>query len=90
MLIDVGHIVKVEGLVPAGGVDLLHSGADIFVAAEIDPEAAVQPEHRLDHTLHIVAVGLGHVGRAMDSGAADRNLPAGALHGDVQRLLRSR
>jgi len=88
LLVDVGHIVEVKGLLAFGGIDLLHLPADGLVTADVDLEAAVKPQHGLDDPLHVIGVGLGHLGGTVDPRVIDGHLPAGTLHGQVQGLVR--
>ena len=87
LLVDVGHEIGVKGPLAAHAVGGLHGLIDALVAADIDLEAAHIPQHGLDEAVHVVDVGLSHVGRAVDKGLVDGHLAAGPLHRDVQRLF---
>ena len=87
MLEHIGHVVEVERLLAAGAVDLLHFGADFPVSADIDPEAAVKPQHGFDDALHVVAVGLRPLRGAVDEGAVDGHLTLRTFYRQRQRLF---
>ena len=87
LLIDVGHEILVEGAGAALGVGSVDGLIDGLVAGQVDLEAALEPQQGLDDSVHIVEVGLGHVGGAVDKGLVHGHLTAGALHGDIQGLL---
>ena len=86
MLVHLGHEVRVKGPGAAGGVGLLQGPQDLRVPLDEDAEAALHPEHRLHQPVHVVAVRLRHVRRAVDEGSAHGRLAVRALHRQAQRL----
>ena len=89
VLEHVAHEVEVEVARAAVGVGGLQVRIDALVAADEDPEAALEPEQGLDQTLGVVAVGGGVLRRAVDEGADARHLAVGALHGEAERFCRA-
>ena len=85
-LVDAGHEVGVKGAGTLSGIGRFQRLINGLVAADVHPEAALHPEQRLDQPVHIVAVGLGHVRRAVDERLTDGHLTVGALHRQTQGL----
>ena len=85
-LIDPGHKVGVKGTGTLSGIGCFQRLINGLVAADVHPEAALHPEQRLDQPVHIVAVGLGHVGSAVDKRLTDGHLTIGTLHRQTQGL----
>ena len=88
-LVHAGHEVGVKGPLAGEGEGLLQVVVDVLVAADIDLEAALHPQHGLDQTVGIVVVGLAHLRGAVDIGVAHGYLAAGALHREGDRLFGS-
>ena len=87
VLKDVGHVIKVEVLLAAGGVSLLQIVVGVLVAGYIYLEAALHPQDGLDQTVHIVVIRLGHLWGAVNKGVAGGHLAVGTLHSDGHGLL---
>ena len=88
MFKDVCHVVKVEILNASGGKVLPEIPGYSFLPGYVDLKATLHPQDGLDQAVDIVPVGRLHFRGAVNKGAADRHLAAGALHGDVHRLFR--
>ena len=88
-LVHVLHELFVKLAAAALGIGRLDGGGHAVVAADGHLEAAPAPQKELDQPVHIIGVGRGHVGRAVDLRLIDADLPGRALHRDAQRLLRA-
>ena len=85
-LIDTGHKVGVKGAGTLSGIGCFQRLINGLVAADVHPEAALHPKQCLHQTVHIVTVGLGHVGRTVDERLTDGHLTVGTLHRQAQGL----
>ena len=87
MLIHAGHKVGVKGALAGEGEGLLQVVIHVLVAADIDLETALEPQHGLHQPVGVVVVSFPHVGGAVNEGIAHRDLAVGALHREGNGLL---
>ena len=88
-LVHVLHELHVESALALKRIGLLQALRKRGVAADPDAEAADGPEQELDVALDKAVIGLGQLGRPVDLGMADGDLPAVALKRDGQGLFRT-
>ena len=87
VLIHASHEVGIKSPLAGEGEGLLQVVIHVLIAADIDLEAALEPQHGLDQPVGIVVVSLTHLGGAVDKGIAYRYLAIGALHREGNGLL---
>ena len=85
-LVNALHEVLVELTAAAHGVGLLDALGQLVVAADVHLEAAPAPQQELHQTVHIVGIGLGHLGGVVNLALPGADLAAAALHSDAQGL----
>ena len=83
----VGHEVPVKGAGTLGAVGGLQILIHLLVV-DIDLIAALHPQLGLDQTVNVVAVGLVHLGGAVNKGVVGGHLLIGTLYGDGDGLFR--